>query len=489
MPKNMPNKENAINQQGIFYALPVLGVAFMTGPVPVMQGIYAKYFGLDLAVIAQAVTWGVLFDAASDPLIGYWSDRYRSRWGGRKPMVMFGGLLFIISCYLLYVPVVAETQHGGVTITAGYFIGCYLLFYLAKTIFEIPHIAWGSELTRDINRQRMIFGWRTFFIYFGHMLFYLLPFLPIFDSRAFTPATLQWTMLLGGALMLLCLGCGLCVPNGKIVQVPRRSAVEVGKNSPYQAVVELFSNIPLRFLLGAGALMYLGAGMWMALLFLFVDVYLGLGEVLASAYALTFAAGAVASYGWVRLGRRWGNQRTWVVALTLCITAAGLMSLIAPEHSPLWLLVAFMILFVTGYSCLHVIAPIILSAIVDYDTWKFGGQQRTGTFFSVYLFVLKVSAACGGALGFFITWIYGFDATADTHTEESVIGLRLAMTWLPAVFMGLAILCVVLNPLNETRHAIIRRRLDTVAKRHQRRETTSSCGHRDIFAADIKQVG
>jgi glycoside/pentoside/hexuronide:cation symporter, GPH family len=489
----MPYEKNVIkNQQGVMYALSMLGFTFLLGPILVVQGIYVKYFGLDLAVIALVLVWARVFDAVTDPLVGYWSDRYRTRWGSRKPMVVIGGLLSIVSCYLLYVPVVTETHHSGVRVSTGYFIGCYLWYYLATTIFEISHMAWGSELAGgNSNQQRMVFGWRSFFGSVGAVLFYLLPFLPVFDNRAFTPATLEWAMLIGGALLLLCLACSLRVPSGEVIQVMPRSAVVVGKSGPYrvvsQAVATLFRNIPLRFLLAAVTLMYLGVGMWLALLFLFVDVYLGLGEVLAGAYALTYAAGAVATYGWVRLARRLGNQLTWVVALVLSIVAAGLMSLLAPEQSQSWLLAVCMVMFVVGYTCLNVVAPSILSAIVDYDTWKFGGQ-RTGTFFSVYSFVLKVSAACGAALGFFIAGIYGFDATADTHAAETVIGLRLGMTWLPIVCMGLAISCVVLNPLNEHRHAIIHRRLNSVAKWHQRRESDSPNGHNNIFAADIKQV-
>jgi glycoside/pentoside/hexuronide:cation symporter, GPH family len=490
----MAGKENAINnmnQQSVMYALPLLGFYFLLGPQHVMPGIYAKYFGLDLAVIALVLVWARVFDAVTDPLVGYLSDRCRTRWGGRKPMIVIGALLTIVSCYLFYVPVVTETPNGGAAASTGYFIACYLWFYLTQTVFEISHMAWGSELTTDDNHKRVLFGWRYFFMTAGGMLFYLVPFLPVFDNRTFTPVTLQWTLLIAAALLLLCLGYTLRIlPNGEVIQVPRRPAV--GKNSSYQVVTRtvgvLFSNIPLRFLMSAVVLAYFGAGMWMGLQFLFVDAYLGQGEVLAGAYLLTTVASAVAIYGWVRLARHLGNQRIWVVGLTLSITAAGLTSLLTPEYSPPWLLVACKVMFTLGICCLYVLAPTILSAIVDYDTWKFGGQ-RTGTFFSLYVFVGKASGACGVALGFFIADIYGFDATAATHAAESVIGLRLGMTWLPIVFIGLAIPCVLLNPLNETRHAVIRRRLDSLAKRHQRRVEASHCGHKDIFAADIKQVG
>jgi glycoside/pentoside/hexuronide:cation symporter, GPH family len=490
----MPDKKNAtnnINQQSVMYALPLLGFYFMLGPQNLMSGIYAKYFGLDLAVIALVLVWARVFDAVTDPLVGYWSDRCQARWGSRKPMMVIGCLLTIVACYLFYVPVVTETSDGGALVSTGYFIACYLWFYLTQTVFEISHLAWGSELTRDDNQKRVLFGWRYFFMCAGGVLFYLVPFLPVFDNRAFTPVTLQWTLLIAAALLLLCLGYSLrIVPNGEVLQVPRRPAV--GKNSPYQVVTQavamLFSNIPLRFLMGAVVLAYFGAGMWFGLLFLFADAYLGLGEVLAGIYLLTTVANMVAIYGWVKLAHRWGNQRIWVVALTLGITTAGLTSLLTPEYSPLWLLVVCKVMFTVGIGGLYVLAPSILSAIVDYDTWKFGGQ-RTGTFFSLKAFVAKASLACGAALGFFIVDIYGFDATAATHAAESVIGLRLVMTWLPMVFIGLAIPCVLLNPLNETRHAIIRRRLDSVAKRHQRRERTSPDGHENSFAAEIKPVG
>ena len=90
--------------QGFAYALPVLPLAFLLGPMAILQGIYAKYFGLGLTIIASVLLVSRLFDAITDPAIGYYADKYYTKHGSRKPFVVSGGILFIISSWFLYVP-------------------------------------------------------------------------------------------------------------------------------------------------------------------------------------------------------------------------------------------------------------------------------------------------------------------------------------------------------------------------------------------------
>ena len=58
------------------YPLPYIAMAFLFGPMAILQGIYAKYFGLSLTTIAAVLLIGRLFDAITDPIIGYLSDRH-----------------------------------------------------------------------------------------------------------------------------------------------------------------------------------------------------------------------------------------------------------------------------------------------------------------------------------------------------------------------------------------------------------------------------
>ena len=128
------------------YALPVIPVNFLAGPLTILQGIYAKYFGLSLASIASVLLIARLFDAISDPMIGFLSDRFYARSGSRKQFVVCGGVLLILACYFLYVP--------PVDVSSVYFLGWFLAFYFAFTMFEIPHLAWASDLVSDSQGKK-----------------------------------------------------------------------------------------------------------------------------------------------------------------------------------------------------------------------------------------------------------------------------------------------------------------------------------------------
>ena len=90
--------------QYLAYVSPMLMLAFLWAPMGIVQGIYAKYFGVTLTAIASVFFIASLFDAVTDPLVGYFSDRYQIVLGSRKPFVLVGGLLFLLSSYFLYVP-------------------------------------------------------------------------------------------------------------------------------------------------------------------------------------------------------------------------------------------------------------------------------------------------------------------------------------------------------------------------------------------------
>ena len=195
----MINAAETLNTRAqIAYALPVVGNAFILQPVMLLQGIYAMYFGLSLTTIATILLLSRLFDSVADPLVGYLSDRT----GHRKAFVVCGGILMIISGYFLLVPVNLDTLDASTKVSELYFLLSFLAFYLGYTLFDIPHMAWGSELTTSANETNSIFAWRAVAINCGVILFYCIPFLPVFESRDITPHTLQWAAVINGFLML-----------------------------------------------------------------------------------------------------------------------------------------------------------------------------------------------------------------------------------------------------------------------------------------------
>ena len=93
--------QNKFFLQSIFYASPVIGVNVFSGALTVIAGIYAKYYGLSLTSIATAMLIARLFDAISDPIIGYYSDALYLRTGSRKPFLLMGAFALIFCSYFL----------------------------------------------------------------------------------------------------------------------------------------------------------------------------------------------------------------------------------------------------------------------------------------------------------------------------------------------------------------------------------------------------
>jgi Na+/melibiose symporter-like transporter len=121
----------------IAYALPYSCVIFLYTPITILQGVYVKYYGFSLATIALVILGARVFDAISDPLVGYFSDTYFAKTGTRKPFIVVGGILFSVSGYFLYSP----PANVGVS----YFAFWFISFYLGWTLFEIPHLTWGGR--------------------------------------------------------------------------------------------------------------------------------------------------------------------------------------------------------------------------------------------------------------------------------------------------------------------------------------------------------
>lgn len=467
------------------YTAPYVIVAWIgAGPIAVVQGIYAKYYGFPLTTLAAIVLLARLFDTVTDPLIGYYSDRYRERVGTRKPFVVFGCLLLMVSAYFLYVPMGVELSDPlavntleSPAVSVAYFTGWFLLLYLAYTIIEIPHGSWASELATTSVDKSKIYSFRSMATYLGLVLFYVVPLLPWFESSDITPASLKVSVISACVLLLpLLYVCITRTPNGHS-HPPRKTNQQSSSNAKFGASTpktpkepwfkSIVRNKPLRIFLSAYLLYGLGGGMWFGLIFLYVDSYLGLGEQFALMYLLAFILGIAATPIWYKLSIILGKKVVLVIAMVLLIASFIYSGMLAPGETAFWELVFLKVINALGTVCLVAIAPAMLSEIIDYSSWKYR-QENTGMYYSLFLIANKITGAIGTALGLAIIGWYGYDATAAAQDPEATVGLLLSMVWLPIIFAAIALILITLNPINAHRHSVIRRRLDTLAARAER---------------------
>lgn len=461
------------------YSAPYLAGNWLFAPMGLLQGIYAKYYGLSLTSIALLILIVRFSDVFTDPLVGYFSDRYFQRRGSRKPFVLFGSFLLVLAGYCLYAPINLLTLQPLSTVSEEYFLFWSFLFFLGWTFFDMAHTAWGNELSPSSQDKTLLYSYRAAALYTGIIAFYLMPFLPVFDSRDITPEVLRFSASLAVILMVVCSYICLRMTPNRYMTTPSHNPKEkkieteavsidppitsgnserISLKQRWVFLQSLMVNKPLLLIGGAILLKYIGAGMFVGLQFIYVDVYLGLGQHFAEMMILGFLCSLASIPVWRRLASVFSKKVAWMVAMTLALIGFIYFGTLDPD-SHFYQLVIANALVSASSACTWSITIAMYAEVVDYNNWKYR-VDRTATYFSLYTLMAKLTASLSIGLGLAIAGWYGLDATATTHSEQAVWGLKLAMGGIPAVFTLFALVFIALFPINNHRHRIIRRRLD-----------------------------
>ena len=443
--------------KALAYTAPQLGVALLLGPIiTVLGGIYAKHFGLALTTIAAVMLVARIFDAVTDPLIGYYSDRWRARTGTRKPFILAGCLLLIPSSFCLFVP---PDGVGGI-----YFTFWYMAFYLAFTIFVIPYVAWANEFTETSKEKTLVFSVLAAVGQGGNALFYVIPLLPFWLTTEITPEVLRFTVLMGVSLLIPGLYLAIkIVPDGPAPRsIPMdnssASSASSGLKNCRLLIAAFVKNQPFLLYVSAYLCLGIGYGMWAGLFFIYVDVYLQLGEIFAKLTLWGILIGIGSIPAWYRLSLYWGKRTAWLVGMALLAAVFLGTGMLRPIHTGLGELFALNILLYFAAGSLGVIAQPVLCDVIDYGRFK-EGTERNAQYFAIHALMTKLQMAIGGALGFAIVGWFGFDVQASQQSDLSLLGLRISISWLPTLFVILAMIFIAKMPLSEKRMEIIRRRL------------------------------
>lgn len=139
----------------ITYALPQFSLTSLTMLIGIHGTIFFTKLGADVAFIAFFTALARSFDVLTDPLMGYISDKTRTKWGRRRPYMFFGCFFYSLMFILLFNPPAFESG-TSVAIWFGIF---YLCFYLFDTIGNVPYSALGPELSDVSSERDNLFFW------------------------------------------------------------------------------------------------------------------------------------------------------------------------------------------------------------------------------------------------------------------------------------------------------------------------------------------
>ncbi|MEM1155784.1 MAG: MFS transporter, partial [Pseudomonadota bacterium] len=126
--------------------------------------IYTTAFYIPAGIAGLALFVPRLFDAITDPLIGNFSDNFRSRWGRRRPLMLIGVLGCVVLLPLMWYPPLLETAQNPWYSNGPFWYIAVLgsIYFLFYTLFMVPYTALGFELTPDYDERTRVLSWRMY---------------------------------------------------------------------------------------------------------------------------------------------------------------------------------------------------------------------------------------------------------------------------------------------------------------------------------------
>ncbi len=433
------------NRRLIAYALIEFPVGGAMNATSLFLGFHYASLGVDLKQIGLILMAARLIDVLIDPAVGLMSDRTRIKWGRRKVWVCAGAPVFALACWNLFVP-----PEG---VTAVYFAGWLVLFWLGFSMINIPYYAWGAELSPDYHERTRITTWRTISGTLGSFAFLLIP------------AIRQQISGVGGqpgeVLAIVAVVTIFAVPllvAFAAMNVPDRDVGAHGQQVPLlQGIQVMGRNGPFLRLLAAFTIVGLGPVLQGAMFPFFMEHVVGnstSGPKILLIYYPTVALGIVV---WALLARRIDKHRAWMTGMTMM--AFVTVSYMLVGQGDLWLMVSILGLSGVASGALSALPASMKADVVDLDAVE-SGEDRAGLFFAAWSLAVKFIAAVGQGLAFTtLAWI-GFEAKG-TNTPDEIFGLRVFYSAGPMVLYVIALLLVWGYPITSKRHAELREQLAT----------------------------
>jgi GPH family glycoside/pentoside/hexuronide:cation symporter len=413
---------------------------------------YTDVVLLPPALVGAAMAIGRVWDGLNDPVMGWISDRTRTRWGRRRPYLGTMILPLAAGFMAIWAPP-AERSSWEVFL---YLAVSLCLFDVFFGFYSTPYLALGAELTTDYGERARVVAARAVVHNVGLLLggggFFVLVTVLGGGRDGFASA--------GVVLAVLMLAGGLVAFFG----TREPAVVDAPSGASFRALVaDLRATMALRsfrVLLLASAVLLLGASMSQAMaLYVFRDAF-GAVERVPVVITLYLLMATLSFPFWAAAGARLGKAR----ALQICLCWSFVSHCVSIAIQPTWpflgtlALIAFNGLGVGGY-----ILPVAIVADVFDEDELASGRRREGAFFGVWTLVMKLAAAVGiGVVGVVLPFL-GYQPGAERQTADALWSLKLA--WGPgvAVFFILTLLVVRRFPLTLERHRAIQEAL--VARR------------------------
>lgn len=409
---------------------------------PAVLGIFMVVLVKDLGF--PGWMWGTIylfpriFDAFTDPIMGFISDNTKSRWGRRRQYVFIGaivmGLAFVVM-WQLY-------RANGLEYNFIYFMLWSFIFYFGLTIFSVPYVAMGYEMSNDFHERTSIMGVAQ---WIGQWAWVIAPWFWVimYDNTLFESADVATRTLAVyvGIIFALCAMVPAVFIKSKSTLNENYSPLSLSTiggslKKILSGFKEAFKLKPFKQLCIATFLVFNAFNTVAAFSFFIIVYHLFNGDAGAAGVWPTLfgCLGALGTTFLVipivtRLSKRIGKRNAFIASQGVSIIGYILLWFLFIPGKP-YMFIFALPLFSFGIGSLFVLMMSMTADVIDMDELN-TGLRREGTFGAIYWWMVKFGFAIAGGLSGVIMTLVGFDSGADVQPEGAITGLRAFFSGLP----------------------------------------------------------
>lgn len=392
-------------------------------------GIFYLFFLTTTLQISPAIAGLIImlgngWDAISDPLVGGWSDRFKHRFGRRRPFLLFYAFPLMISFALLWTIPLALPMVGRVIYSAI----AYLLYITLMTLVMVPYGALCNDITEDYDERSTLQGYRMLVSIGGGLIAAVVP-----EVIVTALASVYWGHVLMGMVFAVFIGLAPLLP---FFGTKERPAPFVESVSFVESVQRSLKVKPFVIVIILYLLVWASVGLVQAMLKYYLSYWLGRPELYMVVAALVFVTAAIAIPLWVYVAKRFDKKPAFLIGIGIFGAALVTLSLVPSDASDLVIYVISFILGI-GVSAAHVIPVSMIPDAVEYGTRQIKSSSE-GVFYGIITFVQKIGVAIAIGLAGFALEFAGFNGVfADTNLTNPDVRLtiRILIGFVPGFLM------------------------------------------------------
>ena len=400
-----------------------------------------------------------IWDAVTDPIMGWISDRTESSFGRRRPYIIGGAILgAVLFAMIWWCPMGMSTSFYF-----AWYLAVSILFYTAFTIFGVPYVALGYELSPDYHERTRIMSYRT---WFQSVAGFCIQWMFWFTQRDIFDGTIdgmRWVGIGFGTIIILTgMAPGIFLKERQLTERERTANRE---KLGFRSVLSVFRVRP--FLCVLGALVTAITGMFLVIIFgFYINVYYIFGGDLKAASTLLGASGTayhaccmasipLVAWASTKLGKKPALQ----IFIVAGIIGNAIKWWVFTPDSP-WLQITSVFLMAPGLSAIWTLLASMTADVTDWDELD-NGTRREGAFGAFYGWTMKLGfAVCFFLAGLILEWT-GFDAAlGGNQSPETLQSMLFLYTVIPVIGLIGTMVFVWLFPISETVARDVRRQLE-----------------------------